>query len=176
MELILEDIQRALDAGASFAALASAVTLPEICGRCEQEDMFSTKGPNRGEAIFDRFVEAYLKDWDIGLTGADLANIRNGLSHRGQLTQRNTPLRYVFYPPQFGGRVHNNRVENANGDLLVLNIDLRKFCTDISNAVRGWLVANAENATVQRNLGNVLQTREGDFGTGIYIEGVHWVA
>ncbi|WP_155992493.1 hypothetical protein [Fodinicurvata fenggangensis] len=175
MEMILQDIQRALDAGASYAALAATVTLPEVCGRCEQSDLFSTKGENRGERVFQRFVETYLPDWDIGLDGTDLYYMRNGLSHRGQTTQRNKPLRYVFSPPNTDNFVHNNK-GFVDEEMQTLQIDLRKFCNDISDAVRRWEQSNADNPIVQENLEDVLKTREGSFGTGIYIEGAHWVA
>ncbi len=175
MELILQDIQRALDAGASYAALAAAVTLPEMCGRCEQQDIYSTSGRNNAKHVFERFVSAYLANWEIGLTGADLYNLRNGLSHRGQATQRNKTLRYVFFPPVAGATVNNNR-RTVNGEIVRLNIDLRKFCHDISNAVRQWMANNAGNTVVQKNLENILQSREGDFGTGVLIRGVHYLA
>jgi hypothetical protein len=181
MESILADMDRALDAGASYAALATAVTLPEICGRCELRDMRPRKGQNRGDAVFNRFVNDYLSGWSIGLNGEDLYNLRNGLSHRGQRDSGDSNVRYVFTPPlPTGSQIHNNRAyrTNANGnlELVRLNIDLRRFCADIAGAVRRWMVANAENPIVQHNLENVLQPREGDFGTGIVIGGLHWIA
>ena len=175
MDLILEDIQRALRAGASYAALAAAVTLPEICGRCEQQDMYSRKGKNSGDKVFNRFVDKYLHNWDIGLTGADLYSLRNGLSHRGQLTERRNTHRYVFFPPNTGSVVHNN-LSFQGGELVRVQIDLQKFCDDISEAVKKWQVDQAENELVQKNLEDVLQAREGDFGTGIFIQGVHYLA
>jgi hypothetical protein len=183
MQLILEDMERALNAGASYAALATAVTLPEICGRCELQDMYSRKGINRGEMVFKRFVETYLPNWDLGLTGQDLYNLRNGLSHRGQINRKEQPaFRYIFTPPLPSGlKCHNNRVYKINDKgesiLVRLNIDLRQFCNDIADAVRRWIIFHANNEIVQRNLNDVLQSRETEPGVmGIYITGVHWLS
>ena len=176
MESIIEDMYIALDAGAHYAALCVAVTLPEICGRCELEDGFSMKGANRSQEIFQRFVDSYLPDWDIGLTGADLFYLRNGLSHRGQTNKRNTPFRYVFAPPRGDNSVlHNNRSHRA-GKPYRLMIDLAVFCNDIATAVRQWECDNSENELVLSNLESVLQKREGDVGTGIHIDGYQYLA
>lgn len=176
LELILDDIQRAIESGAPYAALSAAVTLPEVCGRCEQADVFSTKGPNSSDRIYTRFVETYLPNWSLRLTGADLFNFRCGLSHRGQTTQRNSSLRYVFHPPNpQGNTAHANRVIK-DGELYRLDIDLQTFCNDIADAVRRWVEATKDNQAVQRNLLNVLQVREGDFGTGIYVAGMTYLA
>lgn len=173
MQTILNDMNRALNARASYAALATAVTLPEICGRCELVDMLSTKGAGRAQFIFQKFVDKYLKSWSIGLTGDDLYYLRNGVSHRGQVVGSRMPVRYVFTPPNDAGHIiHNNRNRSTN----TLNIDLRVFCGDIERAVMAWMMDNKANPVAQKNMENVLQPRQGDFGTGIYVEGMEWLA
>jgi hypothetical protein len=175
MELILQDIKRALDAGASYAALASTVTLPEVCSRCELLDMTSTKGLARGEALIARFAETYLRDWKIGLNGADLANLRNGLSHRAQTiqaNQRKASPRYIFHTPTPG--VMLSQISSKQGGVTThIVINLNEFCDDIAGAVRRWLADHANNPTVQKNLSNVIQRREGLHIPGMYIQGAH---
>jgi hypothetical protein len=177
LEPILKDIQRALDSGAPFAALMTSVTLPEICGRCEQNDIFPRKGKDSGDKIYKRFVETYLPNWSIGLTWKDLYILRCGLSHRGKTTRRASSLRYVFHPPNpLGIIAHGNRAYDEGGALHRLDIDLQIFCNDISGAVRRWSEANKQNKTVQKNLTDVLQVREGDFETGVYVQGMTCLA
>ena len=164
LNAILDDIQRALDNGAPYAALATVVTLPEICGRCELLDPLSTKGKNRSEMIYKRFTEQYLSSWSLNLAGEDLYNLRCGLSHRGRTTQRNNPIRYVFHPPnEQNNRSHGNRVIQG-GETTFLDIDLQQFVDDISAAVRSWSKENENNETVQKNLNDVIQVRQGPFG------------
>lgn len=176
LEPILRDIQRALESGAPYSALASAVTLPEICMRCEQRDIFSTKGENRSATVYTRFVETYLPNWTLGLTGNDLFILRCGLSHRGQTTQRESPLRYIFHPPDPSGNISHGNRSYCGGELHRLDIDLQTFCNDIADAVRRWFDANKDNEIVQRNLGDVLQVREDDFGLGVFVEGMTYLA
>lgn len=175
LKLILGDIQRALTAGAPYAALAATVTLPEICGRCELDDPFSTKGPNRSEALFSRFVTTYLPNWPFDISGEDLFHLRNAISHKGGTTQRNNPLRYVFHPPSGQFQMSNNKFIQK-GQLRYLDIDLQEFCTEISNAVLRWEEANRGNEQVQRNLDKVLQVREGSFGLPYEVEGLVHIA
>lgn len=175
MNLILEDMQRALDAGASFAALATAVTLPEICGRCEVPDPFAFSGRARTLDIIKGFKDRYLSDWGLALTGDDLYQLRNGISHRGGTAERNPPIRYVFYPPH-KWKVQNNARYDNDGQRERLDIDLQTFCSKIADAVRRWEMEHADNATVQKNLENVLQVREGSFGTPVSFPGQRVIA
>jgi hypothetical protein len=175
MEMILQDINRALNAGASYAALAASVTLPEVCGRCELQDMLARSKSARGEVLIKRFAETYLHNWDIGLTGADLVNLRNGLSHRAQTTPghplKNQP-RYIFHTPT-PGNVLNQISSRQGGVTTHIVVNLSEFCGDIATAVRRWLSDYANNSTVQKNLSNVIQRREGLHIPGIYIQGAH---
>ena len=176
VETILEDIQKAITAGAAYSALAALVTLPEICGRCEQIDVFSSSGQFTGANIYVRFIGKYLKGWSLGLTGEDLFNLRNGLSHRGRTDTKVSPLRYVFHPTNPRGCVSHGNRTYRDDELSRLDIDLQIFYNAIAKAVRLWAIDNKDNQTVQKNLNDILQVREGDFGTGIHIEGMIYLA
>jgi hypothetical protein len=165
LNLILDDIQRAIDGGAPYAALCTSLTLPEICGRCEQQDIYSCQGPNRQLETYERFVKKYLADWPLGLTGRDLTNLRCGISHRGQTVSRASQLRYVFHPPVPNRIVvHNCRTYTEDGEVYRISIDLQTFCNEIATAVRRWEHDNRNSETVQRNLADVLQVRNDTFG------------
>ena len=172
IELILEDIKKALDGEAYYAALSAAITLPEVCGRCELDDPFSTKGPNRSEMIYDRFVSTNLPDWQIGLDGSDLFKLRCGLSHRGKTDRRSDNVRFVFHPPdQNQNSVYANELRDRSTGAVFKDIDLHRFCSDISDAVRRWYDLNKGSPTVIRNLERIIQKRPAGFGTDISIEG-----
>jgi|HubBroStandDraft_6_1064221.scaffolds.fasta_scaffold652873_2 hypothetical protein len=166
LEPILSDIQRAIDAGAYYAALSTIVTLPELCGRCEQIDIFSVQGTNRTSAVYERFADTYLSGWSLGLTGLDLFSLRCGLSHRGQTAQKNSDLKYIFHPPVYRGpNRHGARGFSTGVQHVIINLQI--FCSEIADAVRKWEVANINNDVAQRNLKNILQVRELSPGSAI---------
>jgi hypothetical protein len=173
LEAILDDIQRAFNAGAYYAALSAAVTLPEICGRCEQQDPFATKGAGHNQRnVIKLFHERYLKDWPFLLNGDDLCNIRCGLSHRGQTMRHGSDFRVVFrLPDRRHGVATNNRRIGDDGQIQRIDVDLTLFIKAITDAVRAWDAANLGNEIVKRNLQYVIQPRPGDFGTGVFIDG-----
>jgi hypothetical protein len=171
LKLIVDDIQRAIEGGAPYAALCACLTLPEICGRCEQADIYSNKGSNRQKEIYNRFVSKYLANWSLGLTGDDLANLRCGISHRGQTAARNSQIRYIFHPPHPNGNVVHGFMSHNNGRT-TLDVDLQIFCNDITSAVLKWECDNRRNEIVQRNLKDVLQVRETTFGSAVRVHGM----
>ncbi len=176
LRLIIDDVQRAIEGGAPYAALCASVTLPELCGRCEQKDVYATKGTNSEKAIFNRFVNKYLADWPLGLTGDDLHNLRCGISHRGQTANRGGGLQYVFHPPHPNGHVvHNVRTYAEDGTVHRINVDLQTFCDDIAAAVCRWEKDNVGNEVVHRNLMDVLQVRDGTFGTAVKVAGLVYI-
>lgn len=158
VETILEDIERALDVGAFYLAIAVSVSLPDICGALETED--GASHPNRYKDWFAR----YLAD-ELELSAEDLLSMRHGILHQGHFgSQRNLP-RILFSGPGGKAEIHNigyiiwpaGSPEAPPDQTLCL--DTRTFCKTILKAVRRWRADSAENPNVQKNLPRLLRRR-----------------
>jgi hypothetical protein len=135
-----------------YAALAVALTMPDICGRLES--------PSKGSQA--RFVDWYdrflLKRYqaNVGadrqlhtfLCGSDCYALRCAFLHQGEFgidDQRAQQAleHFHFTVPRPGSFVHMNQMNN------VLQLQVDRFCLDVSEGVEQWLVSVAANADIQ---------------------------
>lgn len=138
-----------------YAALALALTMPDICGRL---DTPTTGSKARFEAWFDRFLlKQYQSIVGVGqplhtfLCAADCYALRCAFLHQGEFDiddQRAQQAleRFHFTVPQPGFTVHKNQINNA----LQLQVDL--FCIEVCDAVEQWLVSVADNGDIQSRM------------------------
>ncbi len=85
---LIDDINRALDNDAYFAALSSALTLPDICGKAKYPD---ARNGRRYIDWFDEYIGQYeqcpcehCKETQTPyLSGEVVYNLRNSLLHQG---------------------------------------------------------------------------------------------
>jgi hypothetical protein len=130
MQDLLVQIRAASNAGLYYAALFTALALPDICGALESADGLATGA--RYQAWFDCHVAPKYSGF---LSGADCYLFRCSLLHQGRTQHpRGTYSRILFVEPGVSGMIlHNNILNDA------LNIDVRIFCEDLVAAVESWL-------------------------------------
>lgn len=151
MKHLVESVRAAVVEKNWFAALSGALTLPDICGRCE--DASAGGSQRRYVAWFDKYLAVSFRRAVAGrlhtlLTGEDCYALRCAYSHGAEFdvsSQRSrkvlTAYAFVVAPP--GANVHLNQV---NGQLQ-LQVDM--FCAEICSAVEAWLVAVAGQDEIQ---------------------------
>lgn len=150
MDTIFDDIERALEAGIFYAAIAIALSLPDICS-CLQHPVGHVKGSNK--AGYVKWFQSNLADAYPELTGADLYSLRSGVVHTGRFGAGQF-ARVLFTVPNPQQNVfHRNRISDT------LNLDSSTFCRDMIKAARDWLAKNAKDQNVQRNLERVVRFR-----------------
>src|SRR6202040_2643279 len=81
LEIIFQDIQKALDAGLHYVAIAVTLSIPDICATLEDEPgkVWST------EKKYVAWCERNLVDRFRFLTATDIWRLRGGVLHQGSL-------------------------------------------------------------------------------------------
>ncbi|PTR16110.1 hypothetical protein C8R31_102124 [Nitrosospira sp. Nsp2] len=138
-----------------YAALAIALTMPDICGRTENP---SKNSRARFVDWYDRFL---LKRYqaNIGpnralhtfLSGLDCYALRCAFLHQGEFgiddqRARQALERFHFDIPRQGSFIHMNHVNN------VLQLQVDRFCLDVTEAVEQWLIIVAGDKDIQARL------------------------
>lgn len=118
MELILKEIERALDAKLYYLALQASLTLPDICGALQSDD---------GVAKNYKYIawyDTYAKEpGDLSISGKDCYHFRCSYVHQALTThEKSSYSRIIFLAPTCQGiTFHNNVIDGA------LNIDVKRF-------------------------------------------------
>ena len=144
MENFVNAARCAVHAGNWYAALAMALTLPDMAGKAEWPSK------NRGRESFVRWFELWLQPTysvdatrfrpaGFQLTGSDCYALRCAYLHQGSLDLEgpgaNAIEAFRFIPPPADGHVyHRNMFENT----MQLQVDL--FTWEVCEAVERWLV------------------------------------
>jgi hypothetical protein len=149
METILREIDRALDAGLYYLAIAMALTVPDVCAALESPDG-ETSGPK-----YKAWYNANLASRYPNITDADCWSLRCGVLHQGRCGHPNMQYgRILFTIPNRQNNVfHNNIINDA------LNLDAVLFCRDVVTCARLWFDAKWNEPVVQNNLPNLVQLR-----------------
>ena len=155
MQHFVDATRAAVAQGNWFAALALALTLPDICGRLENPTAGSQA---RFVAWYDRFLLGRYQS-RIGadhtlhtfLSGQDCYALRCAFLHQGEFgiddqRARQALERFHFTAPQAGLTVHNNQF----GNMLQLQVDL--FCIDVCEATETWLASIRNSADIQARI------------------------
>jgi len=145
MKNFIDATRTAINSKNWYAALALALTVPDICGRLEDP---STKSSEK------RYIKWYNKymlnkyEHEMGpanilhtfLGGSDLYALRCAYLHQGEFGINEQGAKKVlehfhFTAPRPGFLIHNNYYEK-NG---VLQLQVDCFCLDVCEAVEQWL-------------------------------------
>ncbi|MBZ0270541.1 hypothetical protein K8I61_00780 [bacterium] len=153
MNELLNAINYAIAQDAYFAALFTALSVPDICGAIESVDGQATG--MKYQDWFDRYVASKYAGWggEIFLTGFDCYYFRCSLLHQGLTNHRKSRHRIVFVEPP--DAIHNNIIHASSAPVLQLRIDI--FCGDIVDAARTWLPTVQNVPHAQINLANSIQ-------------------
>lgn len=142
MKQIIEEIRRALSAGFFYLAIATCLTLPDICAALESEN---------GKSNAEKYKAWLLENMGQRLrqlTPEDFWNLRNGVLHQGKFGHPAMPYSGIIFslPTENRIRLHNNLL----GDKL--NLDAKTFCEAMLNAVSTWLIKMEGNAIFSNNI------------------------
>jgi hypothetical protein len=164
MEAILTEIDRALDAGLYYLAIALSLTLPDICGALESPDGGATR------ERFTAWYDTYLAQTYQSLTAADCYSLRCGVIHQGRFgDQKGQYSRVIFTVPNPQKNVfHGNILNDA------YNLDAVRFCHDLIDAVRTWYVAKKNDPNVAANIPKLVTYRP--LGLTPYMVGMPLIA
>ena len=149
MQLILNEIDHAIDSGLYYLGLASALTLPDICAALESANGQTTKS---------LFIEWYDKNMATRfhhLTANDFYSLRCGVIHQGKMGHAKMQYSRVLFtiPNSQNNIFHDNVINDA------LNLDVTIFCRDIVDCVKTWLIANSNHPNIIKNLPLTVQPR-----------------
>lgn len=156
LEILLTEIERALDAGFSYLAVLSALALPDICGALESED---------GRAHPTRYKGWYTANlatvWPM-LTADECYSLRCGVLHQGRSEIMapggvTKPVAFKL-PDPMESTIHGVVYNDA---MLLFEADL--FCDEMIEAVRAWHQRMRNDPTVQANLPNLVRLRPHGF-------------
>lgn len=142
-----------------YVALATALTLPDVCGRLINPKLGSGA---RYAAWFDGWIApGYVHQLPkIGfhcfLTGDDCYALRCSYLHEGgsdisqQKARKALDDFHFIVPPGNGNTVHRNRINNT------LQLQVDKFCIEIADAVDKWAASVADKKDIQERMKSLL--------------------
>lgn len=148
MRDLLEQIERASEAGLYYVALIGALTVPDMCGA-----LGSQNGRASGPKYRDWLVTA------MGVSPAEAAStygFRCSLLHQGSAHPEGSEYPIAFTEP--GGPQFHNVATRVNGEL-VRWVSVPIFVTDVLDAARRWLDAYEQTSLVQRNMDRFVRRR-----------------
>lgn len=174
MKQLKEDVRQAIKQGNWYSALASALTLPDICGWLEY--------PNKG--VGDRYTLWYdtcikeeysgkYNDTDkvevILLSGNDCYALRCAYLHNGQddITKQKASKslkslnKFIFVTPSKSGESSKHPVRKTYFDYdenirEELRLQVDEFCEHICCGVDKWEASVATRRDIQEKLGQLL--------------------
>lgn len=149
MEIVLNEVEKAIKHEMHYLAVVMALTLPDICSALQSVDGLSS-GPKYKEWYRNNLSQKY-----PCLTDSDCWHLRCGVVHQGRCGHPNMQYARVIFsvPNPQNSFFHNNILNDA------LNLDAVQFCRDIMEAVREWYKRNHTNPTVQLNIPHMVQYR-----------------
>lgn len=162
MKDFLSQIKISIDNNLYYLALYSTLSLPDICGALSSSD---------GQATKSRYIDWYNK-YALGkcsstLNGLGCYKFRCSSLHQGNTQHESLPYSRVLFiePAATNGNVlHDNNIMGA------LNIDLRRFCYGMLDAVNEWLSEVETDPVFQNNYSKFMKR----YPTGLppYIVGI----
>lgn len=169
LEIIFADIEKALRAEIWYAALVSALCIPDICSVLNRPPEESwNKRHKYAEWFNDNLGKKYTH-----LTGDDCFNIRGGIVHKGTFGHKESRYDAVMFmiPNSRQFVVHDGFIGGPWGTTTQsLALDLVTFCRDMIAAARKWYLENEDDPNLQANLPNLVRLRPE--GLAPYITGV----
>lgn len=151
MQHLIEAVEHALAQHNWYAALASALTLPDICGWLEHPNK---RAGERYKEWFKKYMRNYTLSssssmffensdcsYEPSLSADDFYALRCAYLHSGSddiSSQKARQLlhRFQFTEPAESGGIHCNKVVKDKEHTLQLQVDF--FCKDICEGVKRW--------------------------------------
>lgn len=160
LEIILNDIEKALAARLWYAALTVTLSLPDICSLLERpEDERWSKREKYAAWFNEHVAKLHYPEF----TGDDCYSLRGGVVHHGQFGHAKSRYdRVAFSLPDGRGSVFDRMMSTDCGSFkgTTLSLDLALFCQRLIEAVRTWYRDNADDPNVVANLPNLVRYRD----------------
>jgi hypothetical protein len=149
-----------------YAALAIALTLPDICGRISYPGL--TSG-NRVAKFFDKYMAHHYVCGPtyfpiVSMTGGDFYALRCAFLHQGEFdlqgqTARKILADFVLISPKVAN-MHNNlsaSTIDSDGKFINGTLQLRvdTFCEEICAAVEAWLTDVTDDLRIQNEINSL---------------------
>jgi hypothetical protein len=142
MELLLNEIDLAAQAGLWIIAIHGALAVPDICGALAEQDGLAKK--SRYIAWFEENLPRYG-------SGKEFYFFRCSLLHQGTTSHPEGLDRVIFACARQQVKLH---CVGINGCLVM---DAPDFCSDVTAAARKWLSLKANDHVVSMNLERSIQ-------------------
>jgi hypothetical protein len=171
MKQLKEAVRQAIAQDNWYSALASALTLPDICGWLE----YPNKGVGERYTLwYDTYIkEEYSGSYDNSnveitfLSGKDCYALRCAYLHNGQdditqQTARESLNQFQFVTPSKLGEQSKHGVRNTilddacNIKYIQLQLEVDKFCEHICRGVDKWEVDVATREDIQQRINKLL--------------------
>lgn len=164
LELILGDIERAIEAKIWYAALAVSLSLPDVCSLLELPAEQSWSKDWKYAGWFDRNLPNYLPLF----SGQDCYRLRGGILHNAKIRKDESRWDYIALTTSDSPMRMHLCVSRNNGGTKesALTLDIEIFCQDIVAATRKWYEQKSADENVKSNLPYVISAR-GSFGNQI---------
>lgn len=155
MDFILQEIERAFNAGFYYLAIVLALTLPDIC-----EALADPRGKSSPEKYMDWFCKNLATKYPQ-MTDEDCYSLRCGVVHEGRFGHKGSQYARIMFTVPNARNIRIRLVaENIGGRSdKVLSLDAKEFCDDMIQSVRNWYSDAKENPNVQSNLPRMVQFR-----------------
>ena len=153
MEVITKEIERAIEAGFVYVAVAMCLSLPDVCSALESEN---------GESKTQNYMAWYERwmgeDYQLFLSGRDMWSLRCGVLHQGRLGNKKFPYDRILFmlTPGFHQCMSDGTGESSER---VFQLDARQFCKDMLDAVSRWHAAKQNDPHVVRNTPRLVSFR-----------------
>lgn len=171
MQPFIDSIEKSLETENWYAAIAVALTLPDICARLEDP----AKRGGRGKFYIEWF-DRYLKNEyemtlhgaaTVFLSGQQCYALRCAYLHAGIDDISNGQVQDTL------SKIHFSTMGSHKGKLneTQLLLDVKTFCRDIAAAAKQWLAENADNEGVQQRMTETVTIRDIGFQPipGVYV-------
>lgn len=160
MQQLINAMMKSCDDANWYGALFLAMTLPDICGKCEG----LPQNPKRYIEWFDKYLApVYTTDFPqpgtVFLSGGDCYAFRCALLH--EASDNITTQRLKETLKQF--RFTTLGIHRLIGNDEVLVLDVKKFCEEMKGAVAVWQETTKGLPEVQQRISELITIREQGF-------------
>ena len=153
---MINEIERAFDAGLYHSALLMALTLPEICAALTLNDSAFVREPQ-----YVAFIEKHVPVDGLGVTPQQCYRLRCGVVHRGNAAGHPFfgTTHVIFTVPESQTKFYGGRLDAKGHGKQAHLIDLGRFIRTMTAAVTDWYEDNQGDPKVIENMPRLLSWR-----------------
>lgn len=172
LEIVLEDIERALQAQLWYMALAVTLSIPDICSLLQRDEQ--TDGWPKEEK-YVRWFDTFMGPKYGFFSGQDCYRVRGGVLHKGRFGHPKAKYDRVLFGVPGGRRIRELLSENNGGIMeTALHLDLVTFCQEMIDCARSWYIMMKDDPNVKANMPYLVRFRP--YGVSPHIVGVPIIA